>query len=442
MASHHHSVLDSVPDAARPQLTALMEDILRSGPFRTSRQCQDLFRYVVEKSLAGSDESLRERVIGIEVFGRAPDYDTAEDPVVRARAADVRKRLAQYYQSRRTEAGDWWIDIPIGSYKAQFHPSDTVPIHHDVSPTITAPPPHRESILASPEVLAVPMPPPVKSQSWWRFAWLAVLGLTLVGIVLLRAGRREATPFDLFWAPVLDNVRPVLICTGSNRVYVLSQEARARYRKDHPLTEQATPNLELLVPRENLRNLSGQDFMPVQDTYLTVGDAFATAEISSLLTSRQHAFDMRFGSDLSFSDLRGGSAVLIGAFNNSWTLIMTNDLRYVFAEGDTAAMHIQDKTNPPRAWWPKVADGKFIEDYAIVSRILDSKTGNVLVTIAGLDQTGTRAAGEFVTNPQLIAKFVKDAPKDWNQKNLQLVLHSNVLNGIPGSPTIVAYQFW
>ena len=133
---------------------------------------------------------------------------------------------------------------------------------------------------------------------------------------------------------------------------------------------------------------------------------------------------------------------MIGAFNNSWTLIMTNDLRYVFAEGDTAAMHIQDKTNPPRAWWPKVADGKFIEDYAIVSRILDSKTGNVLVTIAGLDQTGTRAAGEFVTNPQLIAKFVKDAPKDWNQKNLQLVLHSNVLNGIPGSPTIVAYQFW
>jgi hypothetical protein len=55
-----------------------------------------LFRYIVEHSLAASDGSLRERIIGIEVFGRSPDYDTAEDPGVRLRAADVRKRLAQY----------------------------------------------------------------------------------------------------------------------------------------------------------------------------------------------------------------------------------------------------------------------------------------------------------------------------------------------------------
>lgn len=435
-------MLELVPDAVRPQLETLMEDILRSIPFRTSRQCLDLFRYIVEQSLAGSDESLRERVIGIEVFGRAPDYDTAEDPVVRARAADVRKRLAQYYQSRKSEPGDWWIDIPTGSYKAQFHPSETLPVHHNESAAVTAPPSCIEAFPASVEVPAVPILRTQKRRLLGRIAWVSALAFMLLGIVLVRAGYRASTPFDLFWAPVLDNLRPVLICTGSNRVYLLSQEARARYRKDHPLSQQATPNLELLVPREDLKNLSNQDFIPVQDTYLTVGDAFATAEISSLLTSRQHAFDMRFGSDLSFSDLRGGSAVLIGAFNNSWTLSMTNDLRYVFAEGDTAAMHVQDRTNPSRSWWPKVTNGKFIEDYAIVSRILDSKTGNALVTIAGLDHTGTRAAGEFVTNPQLIAKLVKDAPKDWNKKNLQVVLHSNVVNDIPGSPTIVAYQFW
>ena len=79
---------------------------------------------MVEHSLAGSEESLRERIIGIEVFGRAADYDTAADPVVRLRAADVRKRLAQYYQSRKSEPGDWTIDIPTGSYKAHFHRSE------------------------------------------------------------------------------------------------------------------------------------------------------------------------------------------------------------------------------------------------------------------------------------------------------------------------------
>src|SRR5947207_15796229 len=112
MATQHNSVLDPVPLAARSQIEKSLEDILRSAPFRTSRQCQDMFRYIVEHSLAGSDDSLRERVIGIEVFGRAPDYDTAEDPVVRLRAADVRKRLAPYYQAQKNSTEPWKIEIP------------------------------------------------------------------------------------------------------------------------------------------------------------------------------------------------------------------------------------------------------------------------------------------------------------------------------------------
>src|ERR1041385_3169869 len=126
MGTHHNSVLEPVPVEARSQIQQLLAEILGSAPFRTSRQCQDLFRFIVEHSLMGSDESLRERVIGIEVFGRAPDYDTAEDPVVRLRAADVRKRLAQYYQAQ-SKPIQWKIEIPTGSYKAQFQPVELPP---------------------------------------------------------------------------------------------------------------------------------------------------------------------------------------------------------------------------------------------------------------------------------------------------------------------------
>src|SRR5260370_9574473 len=104
-------------------MEGLVEEIRVGGRFGTSRQWQDLFGYIVEHSLAASDGSLRERIIGIEVFGRSPDYDTAEDPVVRLRAADVRKRMAQYYQAK-SEPGEWKIEIPTGSYKAQFHRSE------------------------------------------------------------------------------------------------------------------------------------------------------------------------------------------------------------------------------------------------------------------------------------------------------------------------------
>jgi hypothetical protein len=132
----------------------------------------------------------------------------------------------------------------------------------------------------------------------------------------------------------------------------------------------------------------------------------------------------------------------MGAFNNSWTLNMTNNLRFLFDQGDSAGMHVQDRFDASRVWRPKVVDGKFVEDYAIVSRILESKTGTVLVTIAGLDHSGTRAAGDFVTNPQAISDLIKQAPKDWNRKNVQVVLHTNVVNSIPSPPTVVAAYYW
>src|ERR1043166_9684564 len=136
MGTHHNSVLEPVPVEARSQIQQLLAEILGSAPFRTSRQCQDLFRFIVEHSLAGSEDSLRERVIGIEVFGRAPNYDTADDPVVRLRAADVRKRLAQYYQYRIGEVGNWKIEIPTGSYKAQFHPTESPLTSAPLAPTV------------------------------------------------------------------------------------------------------------------------------------------------------------------------------------------------------------------------------------------------------------------------------------------------------------------
>jgi hypothetical protein len=440
MVTQHNSLLDPVPLPARAQIEGLLEDILGSAPFRTSRQCQDLFRYIVEHSLAASDGSLRERIIGIEVFGRAPAYDTAEDPVVRLRAADVRKRLAQYYQAK-SEPGQWKIEIPTGSYRAQFHPPEIPLLQVPAPARIVATQTEAPGSCQVPTLGADAGIP--KRKLVWVGAILTVcLVLALASLPLFRTTSSATSPFDLFWGPVLRTSRPVLVCTGSNRVYVLSQEARKRYRKIRPLGEDGTPNLEVLVPKEDLKKFIAEDFVPMKDTYLTVGDASTTARVSSLLTSRHHPYDLRFGSDLSFGDLREGSAVLIGAFNNNWTLNMTDNLRFVFEAGDTAEMHVRDRFDASRSWWPKFSGGKFSEDYAIISRILDSKTGSVLVTIAGLDHTGTRAAGDFVTDPQLIADLTKQAPKDWTGKNVQIVLHTNVVNNIPSSPTVVAVHYW
>ena len=66
--------------------------------FAPANSPQQLLRYIVDETLAGRSELLKERLIGVNASsGRRPDYDTNEDPIVRARAAEVRKRLAQFY---------------------------------------------------------------------------------------------------------------------------------------------------------------------------------------------------------------------------------------------------------------------------------------------------------------------------------------------------------
>jgi hypothetical protein len=228
MATQHSSLIDAVPATARPQVQELLHDILRSTPFRTSRQCQELFRHIVEHSLAGSDDSLRERVIGIEVFGRAPDYDTGEDPVVRLRAADVRKRLAQYYQTQGNSTPQWKIEIPTGSYKAQFHRPQGAASQIAAATDVTqlsseaAVSQRPEQLIANTRL--------GKRKAFWATGATIMLAGALAGLMLTQhTTSPSGTAFDLFWGPVLENPRPVFVCTGSNSVYVLSPKALEKY---------------------------------------------------------------------------------------------------------------------------------------------------------------------------------------------------------------------
>ena len=102
--------------AARAEL----QRILLSPAFRGSRRCCRFLEYSIQHVLQGNaQQDLRERNIGIEVFQRAPDYDTAEDAIVRVTANEVRKRLAQFYQESGSDANPV-ITLPTGSYAACF----------------------------------------------------------------------------------------------------------------------------------------------------------------------------------------------------------------------------------------------------------------------------------------------------------------------------------
>src|SRR5271170_3713538 len=106
-----------IPNAAlvREQLNRLLAHPL----FTNSKRYPVLLAYTVEQALLGNAGELKERTIGIEAFGREPSYDVNLDPVVRTTAAEVRKRLIQYYYSPE-HAGELVIELPLGSYVPSF----------------------------------------------------------------------------------------------------------------------------------------------------------------------------------------------------------------------------------------------------------------------------------------------------------------------------------
>src|SRR5271166_491914 len=135
-----------------------LELVISSDAFAGSKQCQDLLRLMVEHALSGELDALCERMIGVEMFGRPADYDTSNDAVVRVRATEVRKRLAQYYDEV-TLPPMVRIELPPGSYVPEFHWSQRTRVEAGLvtsaPPVGLAPPWRRKSALVIVAVLGI-----------------------------------------------------------------------------------------------------------------------------------------------------------------------------------------------------------------------------------------------------------------------------------------------
>jgi len=111
------------PEVLRPGQVELvrqhLKEVLTSHLFASSKRTQDFLQLIVGHALEGEVDSLRERMIGAEMFGRPVGYDTGSDSVVRVRASEVRKKLAQFYAETK-EPLAIRIDLPSGSYVPRF----------------------------------------------------------------------------------------------------------------------------------------------------------------------------------------------------------------------------------------------------------------------------------------------------------------------------------
>jgi hypothetical protein len=117
------------PDTS--QVRAELDRILASEIFARSDRLSAYLRFIVERTLAGDGDTLKEHVIAIELYGKPADFNPAADPIVRVDARRLRDHLREFYAS--APPGDVVIAMPKGSYTAEFTAT--------VRPPVSAPQP-------------------------------------------------------------------------------------------------------------------------------------------------------------------------------------------------------------------------------------------------------------------------------------------------------------
>lgn len=463
---HHTEPVDALQEDARgarnghsaPSTKEAVQDelekMLGSPLFAQSNRCKGFLSYVVQETLAGRADHLKERTIGVNVFERACDYDTGDDSIVRVTANDVRKRISQYYQESQA-VHKVQIDLPRGSYVPEFHlplrkrggktddrrrfdgngnspngnPSDARPglLADDAEPSSDPPaveqpsqplPVHARPVQAGP----APARRVLSRRSVQVAAAMVLAAAGLAAIAIWRSGVQDAPPN--LWEAFSHTGTPVLICLGEHDIPgpVFPSASNQPTIADFSLHKQMIP----------------------------VDDAIVIAALANQLGKRGIPFRLAGAEQISFTDFQRQPVILIGAVDNKWTLRLTQGLRYPIAvtyplgPDNPPIASIAEASKPGSSPWSvdfSTPLSEWKKDYAILARVDDATTGVPVLIEAGLGGAGSIAASELLASGALAGRL-KDEPHCRSKTSFEAVVETDIIEGKPGPPHILSLDCW
>ena len=416
-----------------------LEAILASTHFCNSKRYPTLLQHIVENTLAGNLDLLKERTLGVEVFDRLPSYDTGTDTIVRYTAGEVRKRLLLYYSEHASSSGIR-IFLPAGSYVAEFlrghdghidaaEAPDLRPAHfhqHEAEQLLHLGTEAHESgsdvLATSHETVqdtagahtAVDNTIHAKRAVWLATAAAALLVAITAGSAWNYHRTAPQTAADAFWDPVIHDQRSVVLCTGSS-----------------------------IFKANNYSGVTTADRF-IEYPFVSMQTASAISQISSTLDHGGVATQLLPSATASLPDLREHSVILLGGYNNNWTLRLVEPLRFHFVSlAATGVERIADQKQPQMHWERDTSQPySSTDDYALVARFRDPTIDGWVVVLAGVGRNGTEAAAQFVASPHYMELFKDRVGSGFASRNLEAVLKVNVIDGKTGAPSILAIDSW
>ena len=413
MTSDKTSETSGSPAAASPVtnselVLAQLKKILASQAFRNSKRYTRFLTYVVEQTLLGHGDQLKERLLGIEVFDRPSDYDVAIDPIVRVAAGEIRKRLAQYYMEDGHE-GDLHIQMRPGAYVAEFSQprrrATTAP-EQEPAPSVAA-------------NLEITQPHHFLRSRLAASLAVALLMAGVIGGVYFSHSVNRQLALDRFWDPFLHSTDSPVFCLGD-----------------------VTPHPEGTGASEP----AGLQTGTASNDHLALADVKAFNRISDILAQHgKQAMVLNSGS-ATLADLRQHPAVFVGGSDNQWTMQSLESVRFRIVQGLKPSINaIVDSQNGLQPRWVVdfgVPYNSIQKEYGIVARFHSSLTDQATVIIAGIGANGTIAASDFVTTPGYFKQFADHAPRNWDQRNMEIILETEMIHGDYGPPKVVTTYFW
>jgi hypothetical protein len=396
----------------------LLERIAASDPFQKSKRLRDLLLFLGERSLQDPYCTLREQEIGVEVFGRSPDYDTSHDTLVRVHVSQLRKKLQAYFLAEGRKE-PLVIEIPKGSYVTVFRPRT------EIAETETGAPPTRS-----------PRP--------WPFAAGLAVGLVLASLASI------ALVIGLRWR--VNNTFPDRASRGlaESPIWAGFRSSNVVVAVGTPLFFRSTDGLERNFSANFPEDLTRADqFLvhrpayPQWNEWAPFEDVAAAVNLDRFLRGLNSTVTIASARQISFGGLAGKRTIVIGQPRFAPVLVdllAGQNFRpppYTPGQHFSGFVNAQPKPGEPDrfsnfASTLMMQSDESDPDFALVTSIRLGNAGEVLSVFGDRAQTGAYVVGRL-TDPAFVAELdgrIFDRAKSAYQ-SAQIVFRVDYSRGAP-----------
>ncbi len=427
-------------------IRAELDAVLKSSYFSGTNRCQDFLELIVRRVLEGDFEHLTERFLGVELFGRPVDYETATDSIVRVRANDVRRRLMQYY-AEQPLSSKLTICLNSGNYIPEFYWRQQGPQGAGTADSSTAAVAISSSEDRDGTTKAVSDVLPqaqVNSGIGLRVGVLIVLGLAIAFYVgwwlkAQTANRaiypwRYSASLSALWSGFLDSNRQTDIVVSDTSFMLFEDIDNQVFSLDQYLNRSYVSQIQaqhLSPETQSILNLLASKSLGSTSEYRVAQRIMAldhTGDKIRVYNAREYSTAL----------VNQDNVVIIGSqLTNPWEQMFENQLNF----SQTPDSHSRGlvKNKAPKAGEKSTYVADDTVGYCVVAYLPNPESGNKVMLIEGSSSEATEAGGDFLISEEKLSRFQKMLHSDeWPY--FEVLLKTSQVRGTPITATIEAYR--